>query len=78
MAQVPSTDTDAQDGSSRASTGSAGIMQGFSLPGESAKAAKILKHFLGEYIAPLTGFMLRQREGGREQGGRRPGCRVER
>ena len=39
-----------KDGSSRASTGSQGIMAGFSLPGESAKAAKILKSFLGAYI----------------------------
>jgi hypothetical protein len=37
-----------QEGSSRASTGGTGLMQSFSLPGESAKAAKILKGFLGQ------------------------------
>lgn len=43
-----------QDGSSAASTGGSSFMQGFSLPGESEKAAKILKHFLGESIGLCT------------------------
>lgn len=37
-----------QNGSQRAATGGSGLMQSFSLPGESQKAAKILKSFLGE------------------------------
>jgi len=37
-----------KEGSSKAASESRGFVQGFSLPGESEKAAKILESFLGE------------------------------
>ncbi|WOO83340.1 SH3 domain-containing protein [Vanrija pseudolonga] len=42
----------AQEGTARAQSGSSNIMQGFSLPGESQKAAKILKSFLADPSHP--------------------------
>jgi hypothetical protein len=41
---------DKQNGNQRAATGGQGLMQSFSLPGESQKAAKILQHFLGTSV----------------------------
>lgn len=39
----------AKEGSSRMQTGSQSFVQGFTLPGEAEKAAKILDSFLGMY-----------------------------
>ena len=36
-----------------ASSGGSSLMQGFTLPGEADKAAKIMRHFLGESGLPL-------------------------
>jgi hypothetical protein len=41
-------------GSAQVATGSRGFVQGFSLPGEAEKAAKILESFLGEGFTLLT------------------------
>jgi len=41
------TPSDSQEGREMAATGGAGLKQSFSLPGESQKAAKILRQFLG-------------------------------
>ncbi|RSH81902.1 uncharacterized protein EHS24_008099 [Apiotrichum porosum] len=43
-----------QEGSSRAASGSQSFMQGFSLPGESQKAAKILRSFLADPSHPQS------------------------
>jgi len=43
-----------KDGSAKASSGGSTFMQGFSLPGESDKAAKILRHFLADATHPQT------------------------
>jgi len=43
-----------KDGSAMASTGGSNLMQGFSLPGESQKAAKILKSFLADPSHPQS------------------------
>ncbi|ORY31823.1 hypothetical protein BCR39DRAFT_525563 [Naematelia encephala] len=43
-----------RDGSAMASSGGAGLMQSFSLPGESQKAAKILKGFLADPTRPAS------------------------
>ena len=42
-----------QEGSARAATGSQGLMQSFSLPGEAQKAAKILRGFLGQCLTQM-------------------------
>lgn len=39
-----------KEGGNRVAAGSQNIMQGFTLPGEAEKAAKILASFLGEWI----------------------------
>jgi hypothetical protein len=39
-----------KEGSSRMASGSRDFVQGFTLPGEAEKAAKILESFLGAYI----------------------------
>ncbi|WVF68756.1 hypothetical protein IAT40_003528 [Kwoniella sp. CBS 6097] len=43
-----------KDGQTRAAAGGSSLMQSFSLPGESDKAAKILKSFLADPNAPRT------------------------
>lgn len=43
----------AQTSSSKVASGSRDFMQGFSLPGEAEKAAKILESFLGMYTSVL-------------------------
>ncbi|KAK6907714.1 SH3 domain-containing protein [Kwoniella mangroviensis CBS 10435] len=43
-----------KDGQTRAVSGGSNLMQSFSLPGESQKAAKILKSFLADPTAPRT------------------------
>ncbi|KAL7420738.1 hypothetical protein Q5752_004689 [Cryptotrichosporon argae] len=43
-----------QEGGARASSGSQGLLQSFSLPGESQKAAKILRGFLADPSTPST------------------------
>jgi hypothetical protein len=55
------TDGYVQEGSARAGQGGSNFMQSFSLPGESQKAAKILKSFLG---APFSDPSTRPRADG--------------
>lgn len=43
-----------KEGSARAGAGSSNFMQGFSLPGESQKAAKIMRTFLADPTNPIT------------------------
>jgi hypothetical protein len=39
-----------KEGSSRVASGSRDFVQGFTLPGEAEKAAKILESFLGKFL----------------------------
>jgi len=43
-----------KDGSAMAASGGSNLMQGFTLPGEADKAAKILRHFLADPSHPQT------------------------
>lgn len=43
-----------KEGSSRMASGSRDFVQGFTLPGEAEKAAKILESFLGAHIPSIT------------------------
>lgn len=47
-----------KEGSSRVQSSSQSFAQGFSLPGEADKAAKILASFLGLYIYPNTPILI--------------------